>query len=158
MTISLIPIPLQHISTASCSFAKRYLTAVVHPFLTPINWAYLFSSFHLCIHIKGAWSFVFHGPWDNLGKRQKRLFSILSGFIMGTGRYAIMGFTAFHTLHVVEYRHTHITLLLLLLRPSHLGGFLLTLPTLHRSFFMRLKYYQTLCRLHILQPQLPCMS
>ena len=27
---------------------------------------------------------------------------------MGTWRYAIMGFTAFHTLHVVEYRHTHI--------------------------------------------------
>ena len=43
--------------------------------LWPTLWSsYLFSSFHLCIHIKGAWSFVFHGPWDNLGKRQKRLF------------------------------------------------------------------------------------
>jgi len=97
-----------------------------------------------------------------LGKATKAII-FFTGFYYGNLEVCDHGVYGFPHRHGVEYRHTHILqhlllhITLLLLSPSHLGGFLLTLPTLHRSLFMRLKYYQTLCRLHTLQPQLPCM-
>jgi hypothetical protein len=80
----------------------------------------------------------------------------LSGFFNGIWRYAIMGFTAFYLSTVVDthtHTHTHflllhITLLLLL---SHPLFWVAVLQVYIEASWTKLKYYITLCHLHIIQ-------
>lgn len=143
---------LQHISSASFSFVEWYLTAVLYPCLTQlINWACIFSLFLLCIHIRrpGVLSLWATGL---LGKAKKRIYFICFLWDLEVCDY---GFYGFPSIYCGGYRHTHTSSTTtyyysttLTLSPSTWAALLLLYIEASGS---RLKYYTTLCRLHILQ-------
>jgi hypothetical protein len=106
--ISLIPIPLQHISTASFSFTQRYLTAVVHPCLThKLGLSFfLISSLYTYQWGPGVLSFMGHGiTWES----DKSVF-FSTGFYYGNLEVYDHGFYGFpHIACGGIQAHTHIT-------------------------------------------------